>query len=160
MTLPIFRIQPVADGYGRQHKQSATITDLDGGAPRVTARVLGSTSVYQTNWVMNATQWAYIEFFWEFTLSEGALPFQIELVSNGLGCAPHKAVFLTPPNLVSKNGDIYNVTATVDAYPVEPTSRADAELFMTLYDEYGDYALDAFNVFDRLANKQLPEGLT
>lgn len=153
MTLPILKIDPVQGGFTSQRKETSVMTGT-GGKPRVRQTVIGATQLFRCQWVcVSNAAYRYFDKFFEITLSEGALPFQVNLRgAEGEDLTPHEALFVPGTyQLNSVAGEVHYVSAELDAFKLND-NQADDEAFLQFYEEYGEEYQTYLNDLERLVN--------
>lgn len=167
MALPLFPFAPDQTGYALVDADNAIAVELDGGAPRVRADVLGGVSTVSVRWSLRATEYQAFRSFYATAIARGALPFALDLIHDQPFLTRHTAR-IQPGSLkvdASRvNGGIYTVTATLWVSPGVYTGAdlsgglaapSDAALAIVSA-AYGAAAADALLRLAQAVNADLP----
>lgn len=84
MALPILTYSPLQSSYSFRDSESDVVaTQMDGGAPFFRQNVEGNTFFASVGWVLSGADISAFFTFFQTTLSNGSLPFQLELLVDG-----------------------------------------------------------------------------
>ena len=72
--------QPERAAYNHDRRTSVKSVELDGGMSRTRADVIGQTAFVTAEWVLDAEEYEYFTFFYQFAALEGAITFVLGLV--------------------------------------------------------------------------------
>lgn len=129
MTLPVLSMPPDQSNYQLTDGHTTVSTQLDGGAGRYRADVLGASYRLVCQWTCDKRNFNYIKAFYRTSTVFGSLPFQIALMIDGGDLDTYTAYFLPDTfNLISQSGNTWIVGATLEVL-FDPTfSSGDAAI--------------------------------
>lgn len=115
MALPVCLAKPTREGYTVQYGDHVVSTSQDSGPSKVRFGTLRNPSIVNVQWVCFPLKYDYLRAFYRTRLSNGSLPFLIELRHDQHVSAQYEARFV--PNamsLASVSGDLSIVTAQLE----------------------------------------------
>lgn len=162
MTIPILALDPLQGGYAVSPKAASVLTETEGGKPRIRQTVVGGTRRFSCQWLCQTLDaFKYFDKFYALTLSEGSLPFQVNLrCSDGEELSAHQAVFVPGTYSVDgARGKTMNVSAELDAFPLVTSDDEDLA-FVNFYGVHGENTYEYLSDLARLVNVTAPDALT
>jgi hypothetical protein len=111
-------VSPEQSDYSFTDGEEVVAIPVEGGAARYRKDIINSHIRVRASWVLDPPGYHYIRAFYRAT-QNGGLPFLIDLIVNSSTLTQHTAYFLPGTmSLSSKEGNIYHVSAELEADPV------------------------------------------
>ena len=165
--LPIFQLQPDADGYSINANPGSTLsTKLKGGLGFYRADQLGASSNVTCTFTCDPLQYQYCRTFYRARVQDGgveygSVPFQMMMLLDDACLQPYQCFFATSDSdsgfkLNSQSGLTYTVSATFEVIPLTPPNTAFDAALLALFGAYGDNTDNLLAQLAILVNNQLP----
>lgn len=161
MSKPLFPYCPIQDGYGVAFSDGILTTDLAGGPAFRRLDVVGGPSRVQVSFVLKSPD-AYSLFQGHIRnwIRSGGDFFEIDIIVDSGEMERYEASFVPGSiQLVSKQGPVFTVSATLEVLPRyetldEATDEAGAAAMVHAF--YGPDTSGFLNLLDQLVNEDLP----
>jgi len=111
-----FLLTPENSSYSVEKSIEETMrAQLEGGAGRYRADILGASNLVNCSWILDGTQFTYFEAFYRSVAGNGALPFTIDLIINDAELREYTARFVPKTKkLTAQKGLAYYVSAQLE----------------------------------------------
>lgn len=148
---------PSKTGYAVSDGNEVVRQQLDGGAGRYRRDIIGATVRVNVQWFLSPESYQYLRTFYNGGAHKGATPFTIDLLLDEPTLTEHTA-YLVPDSLrlSGVQGLRHEVTAELEVVPI-PRDDAYDEVFIAVFNEYGDDSSQVLNILEVLANVDLPD---
>lgn len=119
-------IPPDSSSYAAQRGAEVLAVQLDGGASRIRADILGASYLVSVQWIVDPAGYDYLNAFFRTATTRGSASFTIDLVLDNSTLSEYSAIF-TPSTfkLASQVGLSYTVTAQLEVIPSASGSETD-----------------------------------
>jgi hypothetical protein len=132
MPLRKLLLAPEEAGYSAAPGAAARRLEVEGGRGRHRLDQIGAPSRVDAQWLCDPMEHNYLLAFYRTMLAEGAGPFLIDLILDGLLLTEREARFLRGSMaLLGQSGESYKVGATLEVTPIERDAEADMDLVET-----------------------------
>lgn len=119
-------LTPDNSSYDVSRNPEVLAVQLDGGASKMRRDILGASFLVNVVWILNPTQYNYINAFYRTSVAHGSVPFNIDLILDNITLTQYVVRFI--PNsfkLTSQRGLAYTVSATLEVESVADNATAD-----------------------------------
>lgn len=143
-------LTPTYSGYATTGPESFVQSNISGGYPRTQLDFVGGVSVVNLRFVLSMWQYQYWRAFFLNTISEGSLPFNIDLDIDGYNETYEVQIVQGSLNENQAYVRAKEVTFSVYAQPViDEDYMSDS---VDLFDAYGDEGENILPAIDQFAN--------
>ena len=119
MSLSTFKINPESASYSVKDGMSFVGVQLDGGQSRFRKDKIGSARIVDVQWSFDRNEYLYFTSFYNTTIDEGSLSFNIYLILDDPIPVLHQVHFVSDTKkLSSQTGHSYRVSAQLEEIPV------------------------------------------
>lgn len=153
--------KPQQASYSVQYGETTARSQIAGGVGRYRKTFDNASQTVTATWTLDSQQFQAFRGFFTSVISEGSLPFLIDLIIDDQELEERTAYFIPGTFSVSKiRGDLHEITAELEVAPIATTD--DTEDFGAGYyasiAAYGSEAaaLDVYNQLETLVNVDMP----
>jgi hypothetical protein len=151
-------LEPVQAGYATQPPTEVLRQQLDGGAGRYRADIIGGASIVNVAWVLDEGQYQYLWAFFRAKTARGSSSFLIDLVLEETEMTERTAHFLPGTlKLDSKQGEVYFASAQIEIEAIEADDDFDNAIADAFEGAGGVDVPGYLNLLNTLVNVNWPE---
>jgi hypothetical protein len=127
--MPKLHLCPLVSDYAVDPGQATLSVRLDGGRSRFRRDILNPAPMVNVAWNLGRDEYDYFEAFYNTTIEQGALPFQIDLIIGNSQLQEYTAHFVPgSKKLAGYQNGRFKISAQLEVEPVPRDADADADI--------------------------------
>lgn len=128
-------VQPESAGYAVERGSEVLSVALDGGASKLRRDVLNASFKVNVSFVLDPTEYNYLNAFFRTATEHGSLPFEIDLILDNTTLTEYTARFVPDTfKLTAQKGLTYYVGAVLEVESLPDNATAD-QAIIDAYEE-------------------------
>jgi len=158
MTLPRFNVLPQEAGYSATGGARFHYADLDGGRGRRRRRFIGTTNRVSVTFLFDTTEYGYWEAFRRTAISEGSLPFLLDLILDTPDPVTYEVALMPDSVQMQPNGDARIVQMELEVKPLPVDTEFDLAT-LAAFEAGGDLYPDLLARLAVFVNEDAPAAI-